>query len=324
MAEFTLTVPDDATGGHFTLAIEGLETGQITAPGTASGIQSSLRAVDDDISVSGPNGGPFTVKNVSGDLTVVNSELEGTDKKIKVSLAQPEVMTPMSTGGSTTMAGTNFEALRAAKGKLIRKALGGVILVADMETEVPEKIMADAEGNLIDFKAAGFTTLGWLTKGDGINFSRETETSEVESFGAQEPTRIDITADTNSAAFTCQETNRQVLEVFYGQDLSDLTMDENGEFSITPENQPETIYRRMIYIAKDGNGDNTKYIAKIMPKAMVSETGEQAWSAESELAYGLTVRASQDDELGYAVTHVFGGPGFLKLAEDMDIPLASA
>ena len=215
------------------------------------------------------------------------------------------------------MAGKTFEDLREAKGKLIRKALGGLILVGDMDAEVPENIMADPQGNLIDFKSLGYRPVGWLTKSDGINFTRETENSEVESFGAQEPTRIDIIKDATSAAFTCQETNRQVLEMYYNLDLSGVTADANNEFSFENETQPSTIYRRMIYIAKDGNGPDAKYIIKTMPRAIVSEVQEQAWSSESELSYGLTVKATSDDELGFSVRHTFGGPGFASLLGDM-------
>ena len=210
-----------------------------------------------------------------------------------------------------------YDELAAAKGKLIRKALGGFIMVAPMDVEVPEKVFADREGNFIDFKEAGFTPLGWLTKGDGINFSRETEQAEVESFGAQEPTRVDFTKDTTSAAFNCQETNKKVLELYYSQDLSEVTPDsETGEISFE-QRDPETIYRRMIYIAHDGKGKDSKYIVKIMPKATISEVQEQSWSSESELAYGMTAKASKDDDLGYSVRHVFGGPGFEKLYADM-------
>lgn len=210
-----------------------------------------------------------------------------------------------------------YDELAAAKGKLIRKALGGFIMVAPMSVSIPEKIFADKQGNFIDFKEAGFIPLGWLTKGDGINFSRETEQSEVESFGAQEPTRVDFTKDTTSAAFNCQETNKKVLELYYSQDLSEVTPDsKTGEISFE-QRDPETIYRRMIYIAHDGKGKDAKYIVKIMPKATISEVQEQSWSSESELAYGMTAKASKDDELGYSVRHVFGGPGFEKLYADM-------
>lgn len=215
------------------------------------------------------------------------------------------------------MADVTYDDLSSAKGKLIRKALGGFILVAPMSAPVPDKLLADANGNFTDFKALGYQPLGWLTKGDGINFSREQEQQETESFGSLEPTRIDFTKDTTSAAFTCQETNKQVLEMYYNLDLDGKTFDANGELSFDQEKIPSIIYRRMIYIAKDGNGADAKYIAKVMPKAVLSEVSEQSWSPESEIGYGMTIKATQDDELGVAVRHVFAGPGFAALAEDM-------
>lgn len=220
------------------------------------------------------------------------------------------------------MAGTTFDALQSAKGKLIRKALGGFVLVADMDTDIPEKLMEDAEGNLVDLKALGYTPLGWLTKGDGINFSRDTEQQETESFGALEPTRVDFTKDTTSAAFRCQETNKQTLSLYYNKDLDGVTFDENGEMSFDQDRQPATMYRRVIYIAKDGNGDDAKYIAKVMPRAILAEVQEQGWSPESEMSYGLTLKATQDEEAGFAVRHIFAGPGFLKLAGDMGFQVA--
>lgn len=217
---------------------------------------------------------------------------------------------------------TNYDALQAAKGKLIRKALGGFILAGSMDAEVPEKLLADAEGNFVDLKAMGYQPLGWLTKGDGVNFSRETEQQETESFGALEPTRVDFTKDTTSAAFRCQETNKSVLEMYYNKDLSDVSFDDNGELHFDQDRQPATIYRRVIYIAKDGNGDDAKYIAKIMPRAILAEVQEQAWTPESELSYGMTLKATMDEEVGFAVRHIFAGPGFAKLAEDMGFPVA--
>ena len=209
-----------------------------------------------------------------------------------------------------------FEDVRDAQSHLILKALGGFIAVAPMSAEMPEAF-TDESGALIDLKKAGFSSLGWLTKGDGINFSRETENQETESYGALEPTRVDFTKDVTSAAFRMQETNKQTLEMYHNTDLSDVVVGENGEFSFVNDAQPSTIYRRIIYIAKDGNGDNAKYIIKAMPRAVLSEVQEQAWSAESELSYGLTVKATTDDELNYSVRHAFAGPGIKDLVADM-------
>lgn len=209
-----------------------------------------------------------------------------------------------------------FDEVRGAQSHLILKALGGFILVAPMSVPMPEKF-TDETGALIDLNATGFKPLGWLTKGDGINFSRETENQETESYGALEPTRVDFTKDVTSAAFRMQETNKQVLELYYNTDLTDVTVDANGEFSFVNDAQPATIYRRMIHIGKDGNGDNAKYIIKAMPRAVLSEVQEQGWTPESELSYGLTVKATTDDELGYSVRHAFAGPGIKAIAADM-------
>lgn len=209
-----------------------------------------------------------------------------------------------------------FEDVRGAQSHLILKALGGFIVSAPMSVEMPTSF-TDESGELIDLKEAGFEALGWLTKGDGINFSRETENQETESYGALEPTRVDFTKDVTSAAFRMQETNKQVLEMYYNTDLSDVVVGENGEFSFVNDSQPSTIYRRLVYIAKDGNGDNAKYIIKAMPRAVLSEVQEQAWSAESELSYGLTVKATTDDELDYSVRHAFAGPGIKAITSDM-------
>lgn len=209
-----------------------------------------------------------------------------------------------------------FEDVRGAQSHLILKALGGFIVSAPMSVEMPTSF-TDESGELIDLKAAGFEALGWLTKGDGINFSRETENQETESYGALEPTRVDFTKDVTSAAFRMQETNKQVLEMYYNTDLSDVVVGDNGEFSFVNDAQPSTIYRRLIYIAKDGNGDNAKYIIKAMPRAVLSEVQEQSWSAESELSYGLTVKATTDDELDYSVRHAFAGPGIKAITSDM-------
>ena len=42
----------------------------------------------------------------------------------------------------------------------------------------------------------------------------------------------------------------------------------------------------------------------------VSAKSDQNWNSEDALTYGMTVTAKVDDELGYAVRHLFGGAGW--------------
>lgn len=83
-SSYTLTVSGQAGGGAFTLLVNGVETGSIAAASgaapTAANVKSAIVAVDDgigtaDVTVTGSNGGPFTV---SGPFTLAH----GTDTTV--------------------------------------------------------------------------------------------------------------------------------------------------------------------------------------------------------------------------------------------------
>lgn len=209
-----------------------------------------------------------------------------------------------------------FEVIAERKTELIRKALGGIIAVAPQSVALPAALTTGAAADL-NALPTGYSQLGWVTKGDGITFATETETSDVESWGALEPTRSDIISDSTSAQFTCQETNRAVLEMRNNLDLSAVVPDATtGEITFNKVSVPQTIYRRMIFLAYDGPPAGRIYIAKIMPRANLTEAGDETWNSESELSYPLTVSAKLDSTAGFAVRIVFGGPGWQALLSE--------
>lgn len=205
----------------------------------------------------------------------------------------------------------SFSALAQRQGELIRKPLAGILATAEstVELEVDFALTTGVGSTLVDL--ADWDQLGWVSKSDGVTFSAETETSDVESWGALEPTRSDITKDVTSAQFTCQETNKKVLEMYYNVDLSAVQGDSvTSEVAFNQSTEPDTIYRRMLFLSKDGSGAREVYIAKVMPKTNVSAKADQTWNAEDALTYGMTITAKVDDDLGYAVRHHFAGPGW--------------
>lgn len=217
----------------------------------------------------------------------------------------------------------SFESIAVRQDHLIRKALGGLIAVAPTTVALPTALTTGASADLSALPA-GYEQLGLVTKDDGVSFSRETDTSDVTSWGRVEPTRRDIVSDVRSAAFTCQETNRQVLEMYENVDLSAVEADATtGETTFNSTSSPQTTYRRMLFLSYDGAGADRIYIAKIMPRASVSEAGEQTLSDQGELNYPMTVTAFVDATAGYAVRHVFGGPGWKTILEDAGFTLAA-
>ena len=204
----------------------------------------------------------------------------------------------------------DFDTIRDVQTSLIRKPLAGLIAVADLATAIPTALTAGATGDLAALPT-GFKQLGYVSKDDGITFSRDTDAADVESWGELEPTRTDMTRDVTSAGFTCQETRKSVLELYYNVDLSAVTADATSkEVTFNQASSPRTKYSRVIFLSKDGTGTDAIYIAKIMPRAMVSAYDDQNWNQDDPMAYPLTLTAKKDSALGYSVRHVFGGPGW--------------
>lgn len=216
----------------------------------------------------------------------------------------------------------SFAALAKRQGELIRKPLAGIIAVANEDYVLPPAFLLTetASATLLALDE-DWEQLGWVSKSDGLTFSADTETSDVESWGALEPTRSDITRDVTSAQFTCQETNKKVLEMYYNVDLSAAVPTAlTGEIAFNQATEPATTYRRMLFLSKDGAGTKEIYIAKLMPRANVSAKSDQNWNSEDALTYGMTVQAKVDDEAGYAVRHLFGGPGWKDNLVKMGFP----
>lgn len=313
----SIKLPAGATGGTWSLTVgkEKIENlaHNISADDLADKIKATTAGAGATATGDVATGFEVTVPKDPGTVRAAGSGLEGPKSK-RIALRKRAVKADITKSEDLA----TYDELREVRGSLIRKALGGVIFVAPMDADIPEKFFQDKNGTFADLKALGYQCVGHLAKGDGITFGRETEQSEVESFGEADPTRIDITKDSNSATFKCQETNKTVLEMYYNKDLSDIKVDpDTGEISFVNDAQPDARYRRVIYVAKDGNGDQAKFIIRVMPRATVSEVQEDQWSNEAELAYGMTMKATRDEDYGYSVRYVYGGPGMQNLYEAM-------
>ncbi|WP_134664002.1 hypothetical protein [Amycolatopsis sp. CFH S0078] len=171
---------------------------------------------------------------------------------------------------------------------------------------------------------AGYEDIGWVDKGDGATWSKSVDTSDVESWGSVEPTRRDITKQTDGLKFTAQETKRRTLELYEGVDLSGVVPDATtGEVTFDRPSRPSTRYFRAFGLFVDGSGADTIYVAKLAPKANVTDTGDQKWSdGDDPVGYDVTMTANYDDEAKTAMRFFFGGPGWKALLEEMGFATA--
>ena len=190
----------------------------------------------------------------------------------------------------------------------IRKILEMAIFVKPVE-DADEAITAIWKNTGGLTVPAGYLPVGVVTKGDGASWTRDQETSDVESYGYAEPVRRDITKDVVGLAFTMQESKKTAMELYHGLDLSTVTTDSDGNFFFDKASRPVQRRYRVFALGKDGDGPDAIYLARWLPNAQITEAAEQAWSEGDELKYPSTFTAYTDTKFGTSFREIWGGPG---------------
>lgn len=218
----------------------------------------------------------------------------------------------------TTPTTTTYDQLKLKQSELIRKALEGSIFLADESAELPTALTAGEDAALLPLPS-GYTDLGWVDKSDGATWTRSTDTSDVESWGAVEPTRTDITKETTGLKLTAQETKRATLELYESVDLSTVVPDPTtGEVTFDRPSRPTLRYYRVFGLFVDGAGADTIYVGKLLPRANVTDKDEQKWSGDDDpVSYGITLNANYDATAKTSIRYFYGGPGWRALLAEM-------
>lgn len=217
------------------------------------------------------------------------------------------------------MAVETFNEVKAHNPANIRKALELAIFVKPYEADDEEitTLWTTAGGLTVP---PGYVGVGRTTKDDGASWSRDQDSAEVESHGYAEPGRVDILKDVSGLAFTMQESKRQSMELYHGLDLSAVTTDADGNFFFDKASRPIQKKYRVLAIGKDGDGPDAIYMARWLPRASITENGEQAWSEGDEIQYPATFTAYTDEPVGTSFRELWGGPGLDHLAMGFPAP----
>ncbi|HEX5525167.1 MAG TPA: hypothetical protein VFX53_17110 [Pedococcus sp.] len=214
--------------------------------------------------------------------------------------------------------------LASHKSELIRKALEGSVFVAPFSAN-PITTLTSGGSSELAALPTGYTDVGLVEKGNAVTWSRSVTTQEVMVWGDLYPARRDITKDDSTLKFTMVETKRLSMELYYGMDLSSTTADATtGEVSFAQPARPSTKFWRVFGIFQDGTGSDAIYVGRFYPRASVTDMSDQKWDDDADpLLWDISMSAVRDDDLGYAVKHFFGGPGWEALLDDLDFTQGS-
>lgn len=217
-----------------------------------------------------------------------------------------------------------FSTIEDHKAELVRKALQGSVLIAEVTADAIAALTTGAESDLTALPE-GYTGFGWLSE-EGIGFGRTTTQSDINAFGSSQPVRSDVTSDVTTMTCNSLETRLATIKVKTGADDAALEADATtGEVSVEKPARPPSKYWRVLAIAVDTDDQGREiYIARFLPRAKVTSFGDESWqSGDTAIQTGVTFTAFEDSTLGYSDKLMWGGPGWKALLTSMGIVTAT-
>lgn len=205
----------------------------------------------------------------------------------------------------------DYTSIAHRQATLIRKALQGSVYIAPYTSAAITAITTGASQD-INPLPSGYVDVGMIDKRNAVTWAQKVTNQEIMAWGDVYPARRDITKIDASVKFSMLETNKTALQLYIGQDLSQIAIAATTkELVINQAARPQPIPYRLLGIFQDGVGTNAIYVARFYPRAFVTDISDQKWDDDQDaLAYDVTMTAQNDSVLGTPVVHFFGGPGW--------------
>ncbi len=207
----------------------------------------------------------------------------------------------------------DFETIRDAKADLVLAHLHFAILF-DSLSEAAVSTLEDASTGALDIPETA-ESAGIIEKQAGVSLTHDIESNDIEGYGEAEPVRTIISKRTVEFQANFLETNKVVLEKFWGTvfDSTNLDVSEHGGVTVKAPTLPKnTFYRAYLVATDDVNGEDI-YAYYIMPRVKLVNVDNQESQDDDATSYQMTFRAFRDKEAGFAVLQGWCGDGWRQL-----------
>lgn len=208
-----------------------------------------------------------------------------------------------------------FETIRDARADLIRAHLHFAILFDNLATTGVTTLEDAVTGDLVVPTTA--KTAGIIEKKAGVSITHNIDSTDVEGYGEAEPVRTIISKRVITFDAEYVETNRTVLELFWGTyfDANNLTTSALGGTTIKAPTLPKNLFYRCYLVATDDyNGDDI-FAYYIMPRVKLVKVDNSDSKDDNAVSYKMTFQAFRDATLGFSVLQGWCGPGWRKLID---------
>lgn len=209
----------------------------------------------------------------------------------------------------------DFETIRDAHNELVRAHLHFAILFDNTDNVAVETLEDPVSGELevpVTAESAGI-----IEKAAGVSLTHDIESTDIDGYGDAEPVRTIISKRIVQFQANFLETNKVVLEKFWGTVFSDenLTVSPTGGVTLKAPTLPKNLFYRAYLVATDDVNGEDLYAYYIMPRVKLVNVDTQQSQDDGAVSYNMTFQAFKDSDLGFAVLQGWCGPGWLRLVD---------
>ena len=209
----------------------------------------------------------------------------------------------------------DFETVRAASQDLVLSKLSLAILFAQMSSPAITTVEDPVTGDLATL--TNYRSAGILQKDAGLSITSNIDSSDIEGYGEVEPVRTIITKRVTAFSAGFIETNREVIEKFWGVELdsTNLTVSAQGGVTVKAPVRPKNVFYRCILLGQDEVNGEALYPYWILPKVKLTDVDNIDAKDDDAIQYKMTFQAFRDPEVGFSVLQGWCGPGWQLLVD---------
>ncbi|OQW34509.1 MAG: hypothetical protein A4E20_10845 [Nitrospira sp. SG-bin2] len=209
----------------------------------------------------------------------------------------------------------DFETIRDARESLVLANLHFAVLFDDLDNDAVSTLEDAGTGDL-DIPTTA-KSAGIIEKKAGVTLTHDIDSTDIEAYGEADPVRTIISKRVVSFDAYFLETNKVVLEKFWGTIFNDdnLSVSAHGGVVVQAPTLPRNIFYRAYLVATDDvNGDDL-YTYYIMPRVKLVKVDNQDSKDNDAFGYKMTFRAFRDRSVGFSVAQGWCGPGWRQLVD---------
>lgn len=207
----------------------------------------------------------------------------------------------------------DFETIRDAKNDLVLSNQHFAVLFDSSVNAAVTTLENPSDGSLLLPTTA--ETAGIIEKGAGVALTHDMSSKDIEGYGEADPVRTIISKRSVKFEADFLETNKTVLEKFWGTvfDSDNLTISAQGGVVLEAPTLPKNVFYRAYLVGLDDVNGNDLYSYYIMPRVKLTDVSNQDNKDDGAVSFKMTFQAFRDAGLGFSVAQGWCGPGWRSL-----------